>query len=89
MQTNYAFRGYAMSYKVKIIEKKDSIKQLEASKSSIKELFSVLLNETKGLKYQITVKVVLKKYKLNEEIEFTPVYFNSTAKTVINHKFSL
>ena len=59
MQTNYAFRGYAMSYKVKIIEKKDSIKQLEASKSSIKDLFSVLLNETKGLKYQITVKVVL------------------------------
>ena len=89
MQTNYAFRGYAMSYKVKIIEKKDSIKQLEASKSSIKDLFNVLLNETKGLKYQITVKVVLKKYKLNEEIEFTPVYFNSTAKTVINHKFSL
>ena len=89
MQTNYAFRGYAMSYKVKIIEKKDSIKQLEASKSSIKDLLSVLLNETKGLKYQITVKVVLKKYKLNEEIEFTPVYFNSTAKTVINHKFSL
>ena len=89
MQTNYAFRGYAMSCKVKIIEKKDSIKQLEASKSSIKDLFSVLLNETKGLKYQITVKVVLKKYKLNEEIEFTPVYFNSTAKTVINHKFSL
>ena len=89
MQTNYAFRGYAMSYKVKIIEKKDSIKQLEASKSSIKDLFSVLLNETKGLKYQNTVKVVLKKYKLNEEIEFTPVYFNSTAKTVINHKFSL
>ena len=78
-----------MSYKVEIIEKKDSIKQLEASKSSIKDLFRVLLNETKGLKYQITVKVVLKKYKLNEEIEFTPVYFNSTAKTVINHKFSL
>ena len=61
MQTNYAFRGYAMSYKVKIIEKKDSIKQLQASKSSIKDLFSDLLNETKGLKYQITVKVVLKK----------------------------
>ena len=89
INTNHAFRGYAISYKVRIIEKKDSIKQLEASKSSIKDLFSVLLNETKGLKYQITVKVVLKKYKLNEEIEFTPVYFNSTAKTVINHKFSL
>ena len=89
IKTNHAFRGYAMSYKVKVIEKKDPIKQLETSKSSIKDLFSDLLNETKGFKYQITVKVLLKKYKLNGEIEFAPVYFNSTTKTVINHKFSL
>ena len=32
---------------------------------------------------------ILKKYKPNGEIEFTPVYFNSATKTVINHKFSL
>ena len=25
----------------------------------------------------------------NAKIEFAPVYFNSTAKTVINHKFNL
>ena len=50
-----------MSYKVEIIERKDSIVQLEESKSSIKDLFSDLLNETKGLKYQIIVKVLLKK----------------------------
>ena len=78
-----------MSYKVEIVEKKDPIKQLEASKSSIKDLFSDLLNETKGFKYQITLKVMLKKYKPNGEIEFRPVYFNLTTKTVINHKFSL
>ena len=45
------------------------------------------LNETKGFKYQITSKVTLKKYK-STEIEFGPVYFNSTAKTVISHRFS-
>ena len=78
-----------MSYKVEIIERKDPIVQLEASKSSIKDLFSNLLNETKGFKYQITVKVLLKKYKLNGEIEFAPVYFNSVTKTVINHRFRL
>ena len=61
IKTNHAFRGYAMSYKVEIIEKKDPIKQLEASKSSIKDLFSDLLNETKSFKYQITLKVLLKK----------------------------
>ena len=52
-------------------------------------MLSDLLNETKGFKYQITLKVMLKKYKPNGEIEFSPVYFNSTTKTVINHKFSL
>ena len=78
-----------MSYKVEITERKDPIVQLEASKSSIKDLLNDLLNETKGFKYQITVKVLLKKYKLNGEIEFAPVYFNSVTKTVINHRFRL
>ena len=76
-----------MSCKVEIIEKKDPIVQLEASKLSIKNLFSDRLNETKGFKYQITVKVLFKKCKSNGEIEFAPVYFNSATKTVINHRF--
>ena len=89
IKTNQAFKGYEMSYKVEIVEKKDLIVQLEASKSSIKDLFSNLLNEIKGFKYQITVKVLLKRYKPNDEIEFAPVYFNSETKLVINHKFKL
>ena len=78
-----------MWYKVEIIERKDPLVQSEASKSSIKDLFNDLLNETKAFKYQITVKVLLKKYKLKGEIEFAPVYFNSFTKAVINHRFRL
>ena len=78
-----------MSYKVEIVDKKDLIVQLEASKSSIKDLFNDLLNEAKGFKYQITVKVLLKEYKANRETEFTPVYFNSSTKTIINHRYKL
>ena len=78
-----------MSYKVEIVERKILIVQLEPSKSSIKDLFSDLLNETKGFKYWITVKVFLKKYKFNEEIKFAPIYFNSLTKAVINHSFKL
>ena len=89
IKADQAFSGYAMSYKVEIIEKKDPIVQLKASKLSIKNLFSDLLNETKGFKYQITVKVLLKKYKLDGEIEFRLVYFNSVTKTVTNHIFRL
>ena len=88
-KTDQAFSGYAISYKVEIVDKKDLIVQLKASKSSIKDLFNDLLNETKGSKYQITVKVLLKKYKSNGEIEFTPVYFNSSTKTIINHRYKL
>ena len=57
-----------MSYKVEIIERKDPINQLEASKSSIKDLFSDLLNETKGFKYQITLKVMLKNTSQMEKL---------------------
>ena len=56
---------------------------------SIRNLFSNLLGKTKGFRYQITVKILLKKYKLNREIEFSPVYFNSLTKTIINNRFKL
>ena len=52
-------------------------------------MFNDLLNGTKGFKYQMTVKVLLKKYKPNGEIEFAPVYFNSSTKTIINHRYKL
>ena len=78
-----------MSYKVEIIERKDPIVQLKASKSNIKDLFSDILNETKGFKYQISVKVLLKRYNFSREIEFAPVYHNSSTETVINYRFKL
>ena len=58
IKTDQAFSEYARSYKVEIVERKDPIVQLEASKLSIKNLFSDLINEIKGYKYQITVKVL-------------------------------
>ena len=44
IKTNHAFRGCAMSYTIELVKKKDPINQLEASKSSIKDMFSYLLN---------------------------------------------
>ena len=38
----------------------------------------------KGFKYQITVTVLLCKHKINGDIEYASVYFNSSTKTVIN-----
>ena len=50
IKTDQAFSGYARSYKVEIVERKDPIVQLEASKLSIKNLFSNLINEIKAFK---------------------------------------
>ena len=53
------------------------------------ELFKDLFNEIKGFKYQITVKVLLIKYRINIDKEFAPVYFNSAPRTVINSEYML
>ena len=84
VEISKAFRRYARSYKVEIIEPKDPLVQLEASKSSIEDLFRDLLNEMEGFKYQITVTVLLCKHKQNGDIEYAPVYFNSSTETEIN-----
>ena len=88
-QISKAFKGYARSYKIEIIDLKDTVAQLEASKSSIKGFFKELLDEIRGFKYQIAVKVLLKKHKRNRSIKFALVYFNTTAKIVINSKYKL
>ena len=85
-----ACSGYAQSYKIETVDKRDVAVQLKASKISIKKLVKDLLIELKGFKYQIPLAVLLSKVKNSGEIEYFPVYFNSLTKTVINSdKFSL
>ena len=84
LEISKAFRRYVRSYKIERIEPKDPLAQLEASKSKIKDLFKDLLNEIKGFKYQITVAALLSKHKINGDIQYAPVYFDSATESVIN-----
>ena len=94
-----SFSGYARSYKVEIVDDKDPLIQLQASKSNIEDLLNDLLDEMKGFKYQITVTLLLSKVKRvtlllskvksDGSIEYSPIYFNSTTRTVINSEFNL
>ena len=72
-----------------MIDSRYPLGQSETSKSSIKNLLKDLLDKIKGFKCQITIKALLRKDKQNWDIEFAPVYFNSTTKTVINFKYDL
>ena len=67
VKNNGAFSGYARSYKIEIVDKKDPSVQLSihhASKSSIRNLFKNLLNEIRGFKYQITLVVLLSQMRV-------------------------
>ena len=54
-QISKAFKRYARSYKIEIIDSKDHLAKLEANISNIKGLLKNLLDKIKGFKYQITV----------------------------------
>ena len=82
-------RRYAKSFSIEIIDSKDPLIQLNASKSSIKELFKDLLHEMKGFKHQITMNILLSKEKINGDTEYSSVYFNSTTKTIMILDFNL
>ena len=56
VKTDKDFRGYAMTYNFEVIDKKNSLSQLEANKSSNKDLFNDLLDEIKDFKYQVLPK---------------------------------
>ena len=86
-EVSEAFKRYAKSYRVEIVDRKDPMIQLYASKKRISELFKELIRAMKGFKYQITLFVTLKKHKLNSNVEYARVYLNSFVKLVINYDF--
>ena len=72
-EVSEAFKRYAKSYRVEIVDKKDPMIQLYSRKKRISELFGELLSEMKGFKYQITLFVTLKKSKLDGTVEYAAV----------------
>ena len=55
IKTNNAFRGYARTSKIEIVDERDVVVQLKASEISLKELFKSLLIKLKVFDYQITL----------------------------------
>ena len=66
-----AFRMYAETYKVEIINNKSLSDSLSVSKNSIKNLFDELLREKRGFKYVLSTKIILKKRINNNEHRYS------------------
>ena len=84
-----AFKKYAETYEVKIINKKSLNDSLSVSKNSIKNLFDEFLREKKAFKYVLSTKIMLKKRTSDNEHSFSTGYFNSLVKAAINGRYHL
>ena len=84
LRKSKAFKKYAPTYEVEVIDSKNPSTQLTITRSGGKELSNDSLFEMKTLKYQKLVVTNFVKNKENDEIEYVNVYFGSNAMTIIN-----
>ena len=82
----HAFRNYAETYGVEVVNK-ISLSDTLFLKSSIMNLFKDLLKEKRGFKYILSVRVTLKRWN-NETntYDIDTIFRNSTPITVTNQK---
>ena len=84
-----AFKKYAETCEVEIINKKSLNDSLSVSKNSIKNLSDEFLREKKAFKYVLSTKIILTKRTSDNEHTFSTVYFNSLVRAAINRRYHL
>ena len=90
LRKQYAFRNYAGTYEVEVM---DSISLGDSSfsaKRSIIDFFRDLLEEKRGFKYVLSTRVTFKKWNnATNTYDIDTIYRNSDPITVINKRFNL
>ena len=83
-----ALRNHVKSFEVAIIERGDPAKQLYYTTNDVARELEDLLNIERGLKAYVTLKISMKKKKLNEDGEeyfiYKEPYFSCKAFTIMN-----
>ena len=86
----YAFRNYAGTYEVEIMDSKSLDDSLFLAKRSIKDFLKDLLEEKRGFKYILSTRVTLKKWNnATNTYDIDTIYCNSDPIKVINRRFDL
>ena len=86
----HAFRSYAETYEVEVVDKISLSDSLFLAKSSIIDLFKDLLKEKRGFKYILSVRVTLKRWN-NETntYDIDTIFRNSDTIAVTSKIFDL
>ena len=83
-------RGCAETYNVETVDKKSLSDPLFLAISSIVDLFSDLLQETRGFKYILSTTITLKRWNNGfNKYDIEKFYLNSEAITVTNQELNL
>ena len=86
----YAFRNYAGTYEVEIMDSKSLDDSLFLAKRSIKDFLKDSLEEKRGFKYILSTRVTLKKWNnATNTYDIDILYRNSDPITVTNKIFNL
>ena len=90
LRKQHAFRSYAETYEVEVVDKISLSDSMLLAKSSIIEFFSDLLSKKRGFKYILSARVTLKRWN-NETntYDIDTVFRNSDPITVTNKRFDL
>ena len=80
----HAFKGYATSYKVEILNSFNSEPQLKDTESAIKRKLIDLLTQLKGFKFVTTLVLALKKIESDDISKCNTFYSHSKAEIIIN-----
>ena len=87
---HHAFRNYAETYKVEVVDRTSLNDSLLLAKSSIIDWFLDLLKEKRGFKYILSIKFTLKRWNNVTNTDDIDTFFrNSDTITITNKRFDL
>ena len=86
----YAFKRYAETYNVEVMDSKSLDDSLFLAKRSLDDFFRELLEEKRGFKYILSTRITFTKWNnATNAYDFDTIYRNSDLITVTNKRFNL
>ena len=80
----HAFRGYASSYNVEILNSFNPVLQIKDTEPEVKNKLKKLLTESRKFKFVTTLVLVFKKIESDYKTKYDTFYSNSKAQIIIN-----
>ena len=85
-QTEKALKGYTKSYEIEVRDEMDPLKQLNITRRGVEYELKKQLEQLKGCKFVLTLKVTFEKIEQKDKTITKTAYFNSHPQIILNEK---